>query len=463
MRKCFVLFAGFTFFVFLLFSGVSLFAAETGGLYRSAMEHFTRAEFPKGVEKYYKFLISTSSLLQGESMKKDLRPARAYFVDLGKKEPRNPKPFFYLGLIYRMVNMMPPANRLIDRVLQQVPDSPLLTFVKGEFLFWQENPKEGWEFFSKLKNLPKGKNFLPLATLIQEHYGFDGDAKVRRDSKLREVYRYLDLFERKPAERLLVGLRKEFPEDLDVAKTLVNLYLELNRPKEAGKILGEMKGQYPENSDLDILTARACFQKCDYLGASIAGKSVLKKDPGNDYIRSLVAEAQFLTGNFSEAGLLFQEFMEKDPNNPGFIMRRKECFEGENKLPEAIKFLEEIVEQRPKNCLLKMSLAELYEKKNEFHSAVLLYYEVMQGSDLLYREEAKARYDLLKDGKTRENLPEAQSVNSLPGNVPPPPPVVKSTSSSPLPISVSSPGKEKGPVKDSSSRKLIKKLSVLYD
>ena len=132
MKKfCFLL------FLILVLEG-ALFCQTGNPDFEDARKKLKENKFPQGVKQYYKSLLSSGNLGSIESRKVDLKPAKDHFVKFFEKNPKDPKAQLYLGIIFRVVQMLPQASKLIDGLYLKHPDAPILMFIKGEFLLWQD-------------------------------------------------------------------------------------------------------------------------------------------------------------------------------------------------------------------------------------------------------------------------------------------------------------------------------------
>jgi tetratricopeptide (TPR) repeat protein len=393
-----------------------------GKAYHEAIDLLQKKQFVQGVKAYYKFLLAHDPLSSVEVRKSELRNARSFFVEEAKKTGGNQKALLLLSIVYRIVEFMDPAGGIVDKLLATRPDSPLLLFLKGEYSMWQDMVDTGTQYFLKLQEHPRGKNLWNVAKLVQKRYGVDLEGEGKKNELIRRGYRHYDLMEWKKAEDMFRQVQREFPDEFEATRGLVEMFTEAGRLPDADQELKVLKTK-SISKVIPYLEMRLRFRQNRFAEVVQIAQPLLVENPGNNYLRGLHAEALFQEGKFAEALPFFSELLKFDPGNMGYIQRHVECLENSGNVSDAVSVLKAAISRHPAcEDYLRIQLGEIYERCRIFHLAKEQYEMVVVKSEKL-REEAKAKFahvlSLELDRKDLVETPAPESDPSPP-NIPPP-------------------------------------------
>lgn len=332
--------------------------------YFQAMELLTQGKYVDGIKMYYKFLITSDSLLTLDCRKSDLDKAQREVEKLSLiSEERKREMRLMKSLLGRILHQWAQANAFLDELRKEHPNSFLLTFFKGEFLLSANEIPEAKKLFDLLEQNPKSKQFQQIASalLLRSGEKKGQDPAERRASLLKIAFRYLDAFQRERAEKLFQAIWKEFPEDPDAPRALVNLYMEEDKIAEAQKVLEGWKSS--EGSLLPPLAlARYKYRQRKFPEVIRALADLREKDPGNEYAKSLIAESLFQTGEYAKAADLFLEMHRQNPRDQGLLSRTMYCMEESGRAEEVIPLIEGAIASDSRNVFLKAELGALFDR-----------------------------------------------------------------------------------------------------
>ena len=453
------------FFVF-QFTVFGVFGQTRDSGFEDARKKLRENNFQQGVKQYYKSFLSTEHSGSIESRKADLKPAKNYFVKIAEGNPKDPKAQLYLSIIFRVVQMMPPANKLIDRLYREHPDVPILMFIKGEYLLWQDSKNEAVEVLSKLKAHPKGEKLWKFSEQLQKRYGVNVEAENRRKALVKKGFRHLDLLERKDAEETFRTILKEFPDDLDTSKAMVELLVEEGRLADAETLLNGFKKRATKSPEIPFIEVRLRYRQSRYSEVIDLVKPLLSKDPQNEYLKNLLAESLFQTSGYLEAAKYYEDLYKGDNANLGFIDRLVSCWEASGQIQKAQDLLAELTEKDEKNSFLQMELAGILERKGDFIQAQRGYQKVAD-SNGPFKLMAAQKIAMYKEAVEKGG---PLDISKVPGNLPPPP---KPWSDAPQWASPSTPVTKpvetiakqaiQSEIVKKNQAELLKKLNRLYD
>ncbi|RCK78772.1 MAG: hypothetical protein OZSIB_1125 [Candidatus Ozemobacter sibiricus] len=356
--------------------GPRLAGAAPDPRYAKALELLKKKNYPEGVKEYYKFIILGDPSLSAEVRKADLAPAYAHFSERLAKEPNDSRARFFLALIDRCVHRLQQAGTNVDQVRNRHPKSNLLTFVKGEICLVQEMMAEASQLFLRLKEHSQGQKLWKVAAFLMKRNGVEASALERKAALLKKAYRHIDLMERESAESLLATIIKEFPEDPEPVRALVDLYLEWKRFDQAQRVVDAWRAAQGRSPLLPIQEGRLAYQLGRYADAIKALEPLLKREPGNEYAAMFLAESYFQMGNYVAATNLYRTLADQDPGNVALTIRLAACLECSGKAGEAAAVLEAAVGRQPKDLLLQLELGGMLERSGKLVDAAGWYRRV---------------------------------------------------------------------------------------
>ncbi len=351
-------------------------AAGPHPLYGRALELMKKKDFQQGVTTYYKFLLLAEPSLSADARKHDLAGAFMYFTERRKQDPNDTRALFFLSLIDRCVHRMDRAGTQLDQVRNKHPKSNLLTFVKGEYCIVQEKISEGTGLFVKLKDTPLGAKLWKVAEFLMKRNGIETKGLERKQALLRKAYRYIDLMEREQAEGILKTLVKEFPDDPEPARALIELYLEWKKDDAAQAVADAWKKSQGRSPLAPLQEGRLAYQLGRYPDAIKVLEPLLKREPENEYAGMFLAESYFQTGRYEKAAELFQGFYDKDDANVSLAIRFATCLECTGKADKAIEVLDAAVLKNPKDLLIQLELGGVMERAGKLVDAAGYYRRV---------------------------------------------------------------------------------------
>ncbi len=365
-------FGSFIFLISVVFFSSPLWASEKEiSIYWSALDQLGKENFSVGVKKYYKFIITSEPLLSVPCRKMDLSKASRYFSDKLKQNPEDPKSVFSMGLISRILHQWPEAEEKIDKLRKKAPSSALLIFIRGEFYLQRRLEEEAKKAFAALAKNPLAKNFFFLAKMLLARSGIGEDSKSedRKKSLLRIAFRHFDLMEYSQAEEILLQVRKEYPEDQESPKVLMQMYMERQKFKEADRILEEWARNHQKSLITPVQEARLRYFQQKYDKVVPLLKKISFDDPANECLRLMYAESLFVTKAYSEAIPHFQKLKEKDPDDPGLFNRLVTCLEQTGKTGETLEEYRKYIETHPKEIVFTLEYIAWLERTNELDKA----------------------------------------------------------------------------------------------
>jgi tetratricopeptide (TPR) repeat protein len=346
--------------------------------YRQALESLARRRFADGIKNYYKFVILHNPALSDEVRKADLAAARDFLQGFLRRQPQDKKAQFFLSLVERLQLRWESANAMVERLHGQHPRSYLLTFVRGEFLLAQDRFDEGLARIAKVREIPQGARMLPLVEFLEKRFGDRQQPENRREILLQQAIRHIDLLERPAAWRVLEQARREFPDDLEAVRLMVDLALETGDLDRAEKTLQEWARQNQRPALTPVQESRLRYAQHRFADVIKILTPVAEREPGNEFVLQLLAESHFQMGDRDRAAGLFERLLTSQPKNLGVLLRLCLCLEMQGKRPAARAHLARTLENDPGNEMVRMEMASLYERARDYDEALIVYQQVVR-------------------------------------------------------------------------------------
>ncbi|HNW33987.1 MAG TPA: tetratricopeptide repeat protein [Candidatus Ozemobacteraceae bacterium] len=376
---------------FLVFWVLSVWA-DSNKDYLAAMDQIAKKKYSNGVKTYYKFLLKTDPVSSIPSRRKDLAPAFAFFKKACQQNPSDFNSKLFLSIIYRIIQNWQFAQSSLGEIQSRYPSSPLLQFLKGEYLLGNDLVDEAIAAFQKLKLLPRSATLAAFTDHLLKRRGIDKTTSIRRAALLKRANRHLDLMETDKAEAAFRLLIREFPQVAEGYRALIDLLVELNRLDDAEQVLVEFKSLTGMKERIPLQEARLRYFQKRFQDVVNILTPIETSDKSNDYILFFLAESAFQTGDFHRSATIFSKLFTRDPENIGFLLRKTASLEGEGNPASAAEILGIEVERRPDAPLVRMELAGLLERMSRLEEAKKEY-QILLDQKSPFQAEAKERLE----------------------------------------------------------------------
>jgi len=346
-------------------------AGEAAEAYLRAIARLNQGDFDRGIMEYYAFLLRGEDLVSVAVRRADLGSAHRSLLERLRQPSREKRTMLFVPLIERMLERCPEALKQIDLLLARAPKSAVLNFLKGEFLLESQMIGQAREQFRKLEEMPNNARFVKIAQhlVTRQGLGPQRDPETRRRFLIGAGFRQWDLMARDRARMFFETAIKEFPDDPQPARALVDLFLEERRPLEAEKIVTAWKAAH----DQPLLELQQAGRLAVALGrhadAIPALEALAKASPDDLYIRFQLAEACYQCERYPEALEQFKRLFECDSNNVGFVQRYAECLVATGRCEAALELFTELASARPEVAYYRIEAAALHLRLGEFEEA----------------------------------------------------------------------------------------------
>lgn len=353
-------------------------SGDVGESYLRAITRLHGGDIDRGIMNYYSFLLQGQSLLSVAVRRSDLRTAQEHLASRMRRSPQDSRMRLFVPMIERMIERWPEALKQLDALLAQSPKSAVLTFLKGELLLECQKTDQARELFGRLAGMPNGHKLAKLAQILVSRQGLTAasDPEVRHQFLLSAGYRQWDLMARDSARVLFETAMREFPDDPQPARALVDMCLEVQQPLEAEKIVASWTARHGKPLLELQQTGRLAIALGRYDEAIPALCDLMRQDPDDVYARFQLAEACYQCDRYDEALLHFKRLFEGDPNNVGFAQRYAECLLRTGDLEAALSFFSELAKAKPDIPYYRIELASINIRLGQFEDAKSLLTEL---------------------------------------------------------------------------------------
>lgn len=397
------------------------FAAGFGSDYMVSMEHFARREYPEGIKAYYKFFLRSNPAMSISSRQKNLLSAFAYFKKCCVANPSDSNAKLYLSIVYRLIENWRYAESSLEKILSRHPSLFVAQFIKGELFLAMNRIDEAKNEFQKLRGNPRAAKLVVLADILMKRRGIGTNTAVRRAALLRRAYRHLDFMENSKAEAAFRQVIREFPDEVEGYRALIDLLVAMGRLDDADQMFAALRNVVGKQVCIPLQEARLRYFQKRFQDVVTILTPLEEREQTNDYFVFFLAESCFNIGKFDKSAVLFHRLARNDPENLGFILREAASFEGMGNRALAAEVLKRELNRHSDSGLVRMELGSLWERMNRIEDAKAEF-QIVAGSDSPFRleagsklkhlvaklvEEEKQRLSRLLVEKTRERNPVA--------------------------------------------------------
>ncbi|MBP7634107.1 tetratricopeptide repeat protein, partial [Candidatus Ozemobacteraceae bacterium] len=263
--------------------------------YFQALQTLEAENHLKGVQLYYRFVILGGIPVSKAVRARDLARAMGYFkkeIAEGRNSNRNA-----LGilLIDRIIERYDRAERRLDLLREKHSSSVLLAFLRGELALSRGDETLAMRIFGTMRHLPNPRGFPALADYLLEQRGRGKtiDPAARRKFFMKLAYRRWDESDFDGAASVFRALMKEYPQDPEAPRALIDLLLQQDKTDEAVKILDGWKGVADEPLIPPLPLARIRYSQGQYEDALTLLGPLQEADPQDPYLRLLLAESLY--------------------------------------------------------------------------------------------------------------------------------------------------------------------------
>lgn len=410
------------FAVALILCFTTAFAAGYENDYVAAMDQIARKEYSEGVKTYYKFLLKVNPTLSIWTRKRDLSSAYAHFKNVSAANPSDSNAKLFLSLVFRIIENWRHAQASLEEIQKRHPSSCVLLFIKGEIFLGMDQIDKAIGVFQKLRMVPRASKLVILADLLMKRRGIDKSASVRRAALLKRAYRHLDLLENVQAEAAFRLLIREFPEEVEGYRALIDLLVEERRFDHAERVLDTFRNVAGAKAQIPLQEARFRYFQGRFQEVVDILLPLEEREQTNDYFVFFLAESCFNIGKFAKSAVLFHRLSKNDPENLGFRLREAASLEGMGNQTLAVETMKRELYRRSDSALLRMELGCLLERMNRLDEAKAEY-QILADSESPFQFEAKRKLDglvvrLVEEEKQRlrRSFSEQHSGNGLVGS-----------------------------------------------
>ncbi len=342
-------------------------------IYFQALQTLDEENYLKGVQLYYRFVILGDIPVSKAVRAHDLAGAMGSFkkeVTEGRYSNR-----IELGilLVERIIERFDKAEQRLDLLREKHPSSVLLAFLRGELALARGDETLAMRIFGTMGRLPNPRGFPALADYLLEQRGRgkNMDPAARRKFFMKLAYRRWDESDFDGAGNLFRAVTKEYPQDPEAPRALIDLLLQQDKTDEAVKILDAWKGPGDEPLIPPLPLARIRYSQGQYEEALALLVPLQEADPQDAYLRLLVAESLYQLNRQAEAASHFMELARSDPKNQGFLQRLVICSEAAGRRADPLPLLEAYVRENERDSAMRFELASLLIRLDRLNEARL--------------------------------------------------------------------------------------------
>ncbi len=363
--------------------------ADATAVYLNAREALARKDFAVGVKNYYR-LVSFSEIVLSNSIKAaDLSAAREFFENAAGNGEKADKARLFLALIDRITGEIGRAHESIDSLRQRHPSSLLLAYVKGELHLSQNEVAEADSYFNWIFSAGGQSSFAVLTRSLLKFYvsAVGIDQEERRRFLLAAANRNWDLLEIDQAIRFFEIVARDFPNEKEAFRSLLQIYLDMENMVKAVEVYQRWKAT--NTAMLLAPLAQAHFHLAieEYSEAAAILKELLTSDSENVALKLALADCLFNLADYEKALPLYQKLLAIDQENVGVVSRLKSCFEALGRTEETIALFESLAADGSTNPWFQLELAELYLKAGDYDQSEI-YYDLLSSSENPYSDYA---------------------------------------------------------------------------
>lgn len=357
-------------------------------IYFQALQALEAENHLKGVQLYYRFVVLGGIPVSKTVRAHDLARAMGSFkkeAGEGRNSNRNE-----LGilLIDRIIERFERAEKRLDLLREKHPSSVLLAFLRGELALSRGDETLAMRIFGTMSRLPNPRGFPALADFLLEQRGRGKihDPAVRRKFFMKLAYRRWDESDFDGAGNMFREIMKEFPQDPEAPRALIELLLQQDMTDEAVKILDGWNGPADEPLIPPLPLARIRYSQGQYEEALALLIPLQEADPQDAYLRLLVAESLYQLNRQAEAAPHFMELARMDPKNQGFLQRLVICTEAAGRRADALPLLEAYVRDNEHDSAMRFELASLLIRLERLTEARLHFNVLREAGNPMQKE-----------------------------------------------------------------------------
>lgn len=180
------------------------------------------------------------------------------------------------------------------------------------------------------------------------------------------------------AEQLLLGARKQFPQDNTVLDTLVQVYLASNRTTNALAAVENELRLAPSDSHMLLLKAALCMRIKDYKSADAVLSEILKKEPDNTQALLNLGAVRIETQAYRDALQPLDQLLKLQPENQAARMNRAIASLQTGELDAAKRDYEVLQKAAPQLHAVYFGLGEVAYRRKDVSSAIKHYEAYMK-------------------------------------------------------------------------------------
>ncbi len=389
---------------------------KAGSVYFNALQAIAERNFLKGVQQYYRFILTENLPLSMAIRTQDLTAAMAFF----KKELADPakadKAHLAIVLVDRILDRYDRAEKRLDFLREKYPKSVLLAFIKGELLLSRGERNLAIRVFGSLSRLPKPRSFPALAEYIMQRRGQGPkpDTITRRNFLMSIAYRHWDEMDFDGAKRVFRSIMEEFPDHPDAPRALIDLLIQMDKAEEAVQIVDGWAGTASEPLIAPLPLARIRYSQGRFDEVVTLLTPLREADSQDMYLKLLMAESLYQTNNLASAASLFDELSAADTRNQGFLQRYVACCDVLGRGQDALPRLEAYVAENANDSMMRFELAMHLVRAERLEEARLNFLALKEYGNP-YRKEALEQITFI-DRITYERLmnsPNASGTESV--------------------------------------------------
>lgn len=370
--------------------------AKTGNTYFAALQALAERSFLKGVQQYYRFVLTDNLPLSAAIRTQDLTAAMAFFKAELADPAKADKAHLAIVLIDRILERYDRAEKRLDLLREKYPGSVLLAFVKGELLLSRGERNLAIRVFGSMSRLPKPRSFPALAEYIMQRrgQGQQPDPVARRKFLMSIAYRHWDEMDFEGAKRVFRSIMDEFPDSPDAPRALIDLLIQMDKPEEAVQIVDGWKGTASESLIAPLPLARIRYSQGRFDEVVSLLTPLREAEPQDMYLKLLMAESLYQTNRLASATALFDELSAADTRNQGFLQRFVACCQATGRGQEALPRLEAYVAENPNDSMMRFELATQLMRAERLEEARLNFLPLKEYGNP-YRKEALDQITLI--------------------------------------------------------------------